>query len=163
MAKVPAYFTAAFDFEGNLKIQQIEYREVITLDGELMEIKRYPAELLHVANPTPQDVVMTNLLKDALGAVGGALADTCRQAEVKAASLEADIQAKDANIQELMAQVAEVTPQIEKAKAEVEATREEAIALRYEVLTHRAKAEGLEPPPPLEEWRAAMEGAPEGK
>lgn len=66
MAKIPAYFTVAFDFKGAVKIQQIQYREVLEVDGELLEVKQYPPDLIKA--PQDNDLI-TGLLKDATDAI----------------------------------------------------------------------------------------------
>lgn len=117
MARVPAYFTAAFDLAGKLTIQQIQYREVLEVDGVLTEVKQYPPDLIKA--PHENDLI-TAKIKEAVGAIaaGHLLAVAEAQAErdeavarfeaVDGANVERlkqELAAKDANIQALMAEL----------------------------------------------------------
>lgn len=120
MSKVPAYITIAFGLDGKLTIRQIQYREVVDVDGELTEVKQYPPDL--ITAPQPNDL-MTAKLEDALGAIaagqivalGAAEAErdeaVARFAAVDGANVErlqADLASANANIQSLLAKVADL-------------------------------------------------------
>jgi len=118
MAKLPAYITIAFDLTGALNIQQIQYREVVDVDGEMMEVKQYPPDL--ITAPQPNDLI-TATIKDAVGAIAAGHLAAVRQANaerddalarfaaVDGANIErlrAELAAKDANLQQLLAEKA---------------------------------------------------------
>lgn len=118
MAKVPAYFTAAFGLDGKLTIQQIQYREVVDVDGVLTEVKQYPVDLIKAPQVNDQ---LTATIVDAVGAIAAGHLEAVRQAEAErdeavakfeavnganVERLQADLAAKDANIQALLEQMA---------------------------------------------------------
>ena len=131
MAKLPAYITIAFDFTGAITIQQIQYREVLEVDGVLTEVKQYPPDL--ITAPQANDLI-TATVKDLAGAVAAghivavreattraeqaeaakadaeaeaAAADALAKAraEADAAEARAELEAKDASIQALLAEL----------------------------------------------------------
>jgi hypothetical protein len=114
MAKVPAYFTAAFGLDGVLTIQQIQYREVVEVEGELLEVKQYPPDLITAPQVNDQ---ITATIADAVGAIAAGHLEAVRQATaerdeavvrfeaVNGANIEhlrAELVAKDAIIQGLL-------------------------------------------------------------
>lgn len=87
-ATLPAYFTAAWDEQGKLKIQQLQKRLVVYRDGNVISSQDLPIELIMA--PHANDTVTPGLLGDALSAVasGQLLAMAAAQAEHEAAALE---------------------------------------------------------------------------
>jgi hypothetical protein len=105
MAKLPAYITIAFDLTGALSVQQIQYREVVDVDGELLEVKQHPPDLITAPQPNDQ---LTATLTAAVGAIAAGHLEAVRVANAKVAELTAEVASKDANVQALLASVAEL-------------------------------------------------------
>jgi ABC-type nitrate/sulfonate/bicarbonate transport system substrate-binding protein len=118
MAKLPAYITIAFDLTGALSIQQIQYREVLDVDGVLTEVKQYPPDL--IVAPQANDQI-TATLKDAVGAIAAGHLEAVRAANaerdeavakfeavngVNVERLQQDLVSASANVQALLEQIA---------------------------------------------------------
>lgn len=129
ISKVPAYFTAAFDLDGSLKIQQIQYREVLNTNGVLRDLGLLPIELLHVVNQTPHDVV-SNTLQQALGEVAALAVQTTATMQVQHDQMVTDLDAANTKAESLTVKLAEATATQTNAEAERDAAVEEAKRLR---------------------------------
>ena len=118
MAKLPAYITIAFDLTGALNIQQIQYREVLSVDGVLTEVKQYPPDLIKAPQENDQ---LTATLKDAVGAIAAGHLEAVRVADVARDEAVAKFEAVDgANTERLQQDLARANANIQVLMAELE-------------------------------------------
>lgn len=121
MAKLPAYITIAFDLTGALNIQQIQYREVLDVDGVPTEVKQYPVDLIKAPQENDQ---LTALLKDAVGAIAAGHLEAVRIADVARDEAVAKFEAVDgANIEQLQQDLANANANIQVLMAELESLK----------------------------------------
>lgn len=118
MAKLPAYITIAFDLTGALNIQQIQYREVLEVDGVLTEVKQYPPDLIKAPQENDQ---LTATIKDAVGAIAAGHLEAVRVADAARDEAVAKFEGVDgANVERLQQDLASANANIQALLAELE-------------------------------------------